>query len=217
MIERSTTVERVADAIRQEILIGRISPGSPLREQDLVGALGVSRGTIREAISVLVNEGLLTRESYRGATVAKLTEADIRDLFAVRRLIELAAVAALPHAAQRQRDELTAAERELARVFDLGDNNTRNEADVRIHVALVAALGSPRLSRIHGGVMTELRLALVAAYEDQDEELPGRHHEFIALVDAGDVEGAKAHLLHRLDLAEEELLAAVRQKAEPTG
>ena len=53
---RTSTAERVADAVREEVVEGRLRPGARLPEQTLCDALGVSRNTVREALSQLVNE-----------------------------------------------------------------------------------------------------------------------------------------------------------------
>jgi len=59
---RTSTAERVADAVREEVVEGRLGPGARLPEQALCDALGVSRNTVREALSQLVTERVLARD-----------------------------------------------------------------------------------------------------------------------------------------------------------
>ena len=61
-LEHSSTVDRVAEELRRALFDGEVEAGTPLREVALADAMGVSRSTIREALGVLVAEGLATRE-----------------------------------------------------------------------------------------------------------------------------------------------------------
>ena len=81
-IERLSTAERVADALREQLLSGAIAPGAPMRDVDLSARAGVSRTTVREALAALVREGLLTHSLHHGTEVARLAAADVRDIYA---------------------------------------------------------------------------------------------------------------------------------------
>ena len=70
-LEHSSTVDRVADELRRAVFEGEIESGTPLREVALAESLGVSRPTLREALALLVAEGLATREPNRGVSVAQ--------------------------------------------------------------------------------------------------------------------------------------------------
>ena len=84
----TSTAERVADAVREEVVEGRLLPGARLPEQRLCTALGVSRNTVREAMSQLVAERVLMREPHRGVFVARPDREAVRDVYRARRLIE---------------------------------------------------------------------------------------------------------------------------------
>ena len=90
-------VDRVTERLRDAIVSGRIRPGSKLPETRLATHFGVSRIPVREALSRLEAEGLLTRVPYRGAVVVKLTADQIAESFTLRALLEgFAARAATP-------------------------------------------------------------------------------------------------------------------------
>ena len=72
-LEHSSTVDRVAEELRRAVFDGELESGTPLREVALAESLGVSRPTVREALTVLVAEGLATREPNRGVAVATPT------------------------------------------------------------------------------------------------------------------------------------------------
>src|SRR3712207_5450747 len=91
-LRRESTAEQVAGALRDLIVGGGLAPGTRLREAPLSQQLGVSRNTLREALHILVSQGLVRHQAHRGAYVAELDADDVRDIFRVRRLVELAAV-----------------------------------------------------------------------------------------------------------------------------
>lgn len=80
-----------AREIRRAIQEGRIPTGTHLTETGVAGWLGMSRTPVREAMRRLENEGLLLNEPFRGAMVMRLDAEDIRQLYAVRELLEIAA------------------------------------------------------------------------------------------------------------------------------
>ncbi len=87
-IVRTTTVELVTTAIRQRILSGDLAPGEALRQEALADELGVSRVPIREAITRLTGEGLLTNVPHKGAYVAELSIEEVQETFEIRLRLE---------------------------------------------------------------------------------------------------------------------------------
>ncbi len=87
-IVRPTTVDLVLTAIRQRILSGELAPGEVLRQEALAEELGVSRVPIREAITRLTGEGLLTSVPHKGAYVAELSIAEVQETFDIRLRLE---------------------------------------------------------------------------------------------------------------------------------
>jgi DNA-binding GntR family transcriptional regulator len=84
--------ERIAAELRADIFSGALACGSALREVELVTKHGASRHTVREALRDLVASGLVTQDPRRSARVRLLTRADIRDVFGLRRVVELEAL-----------------------------------------------------------------------------------------------------------------------------
>ncbi len=75
-----TLAQRVADRLRTAILQGELQAGQPLRQAELASRFGVSPIPFREALRQLQAEGFVTLHSYRGALVATLSAAELRDL-----------------------------------------------------------------------------------------------------------------------------------------
>ncbi|HBY5597097.1 TPA: GntR family transcriptional regulator, partial [Klebsiella pneumoniae] len=80
--------EMIAQALRQKIIAGELLPGARLSERELTSQLDISRNTLREVFRLLTQEGLLRYQPNRGVCVAVPTDADIIDIYRIRRLIE---------------------------------------------------------------------------------------------------------------------------------
>ena len=90
--ERSTPDEAIYRRIYDSISAQELPPGTRLREDHLRKLFGVSRARIRKVLSLLAYEGLVQIEPNRGASVAKPSADEARELFAARRAIEGAVV-----------------------------------------------------------------------------------------------------------------------------
>ena len=83
-----STVEFVMSHIREGVRSGRFAVGNRIVEAELRRNLGVSRGSIREALSRLAAEGLLEVNLHRGASVRALSPQEIKDLLEIREVVE---------------------------------------------------------------------------------------------------------------------------------
>lgn len=82
------TENDIYERMVETILDHRLPPGTKLVEDRLATAFGVSRTRIRPVLVRLANEQIVTLTMNRGATVAQPTEAEAREVFEVRRMIE---------------------------------------------------------------------------------------------------------------------------------
>jgi DNA-binding GntR family transcriptional regulator len=206
-IQRQSTTEQAAEAVRQAILSGLLLPGMPLREAALAAELGVSRCTFREAARTLESEGLVRYQMNRGIVVADITGPDVADIYAARAAVELAAADALT----RHRDPAVYASLadlvdQIERAFGRGDTAAVLDGDRLFHATLVAATGSPRLRRIHRQLQQEQRLAL-ALSERSRRELGRTADDHRQLLDAlhGSPAQARAQLTAHLHAGAAEL------------
>ena len=79
---------RIADALRRDILDGRLAPGTRIRQERLAEEYGASRVPVREAIRTLEGEGLVTVVANTGAWVSRLSLAECEELYQVRERVE---------------------------------------------------------------------------------------------------------------------------------
>jgi DNA-binding GntR family transcriptional regulator len=122
--------EAVAAALRLDILQGRIPPGIRLDIDEIAIRHGVSRTPVRDALKQLEGEGLIQVLPYRGVEVTRLTDEDLRELFAIRIALERLA---LSQAALKVTDDEIGQLRRILRRMDR--IRTRDEAWMRLNAA----------------------------------------------------------------------------------
>lgn len=80
-VERLRLHDTVVEHLRNFIVEGRLAPGVKLNERELCEMLGISRTPLREALKVLAAEGLIDISPNRGASVSRMSAAEIREMF----------------------------------------------------------------------------------------------------------------------------------------
>ncbi len=205
----TSAVERVAEALREQIVEGALPPGTQLVEESLSAAMRVSRNTVREAYSLLIGERIAVRVPNRGVFVAAPDVAAVRDLYAVRALLEPAAVrwgpglTAARVAAMRAEVTLGRAARES------GDWTGVASANQHLHRLFVEVGGSDRLSTIFATVLAEMRLVFHQAGGDFHAPFVDDNVRLVELLEDGRREEAAEELAGYLTRACEALVARI--------
>lgn len=219
-LDRSSSAERAADILRRSITEGALPPGAQLSEVELTDALEVSRNTLREAFRLLTHEGLLVYRLHRGVFVPELTEADVVDLYRLRRVLECDVVRSL---AERDpqlpggrleplRDDVESSEA-AARA---GRWPAVGTANMRFHRHLIGLADSSRLDEITGRLLAELRLLfhVVATPRVLYEPYIARNRSLLELLAAREYDKAADDLHQYMVDSEAGLLAAFRARGE---
>ena len=213
-IQRGSLVDEVIDKLREQISSGAWAVDARIpTEPELVEALNVGRGTVREAVRALAHAGLLEVRRGDGTYVrarSELSGALRREIQAtthdhvqeVRRAIEveaarLAARRATP-ADLAACDAALAARDVAARKVEMADPRDTSwvdewvEADAHFHTAMVAAAGNPLLLDLYLEIGSALRTVLYerALRTDFDRFLVAGHSTLLDAVRAGDPEAA---------------------------
>jgi DNA-binding GntR family transcriptional regulator len=212
-VEHSSTVERVTEELRRALFEGELAPGTPLREMALADQIGVSRSTIREALSVLVTEGLATRVPNRGVAVTALSHGDVRDVLRARAALETAG-------ARRWKDSSRAQQDAVHRALDAFDQTARSDASpaevtaahLGVHRTLVGLTGSERLVATADALNAEIRLALahVDRLRRNAREQVAAHRDLVGLLQNGQTARAVRELERHLAHAEQSLNDAIQ-------
>ena len=161
--EGHSATETVRRIVREAIVDGRIPAGDQLRESRLVAMLGTSRGTVREAIRHLVQEGLVEYRMHRGVFVKSPLLQDQLDVYIAREAIEVWAARTLLE--RNDVLDLSALDEALATMRSREARQKRPTeetiaADLRFHHELVRMAGSERLTRAHETFAAETRMLL---------------------------------------------------------
>ncbi len=130
--------QRVATVIREAILEGNLLPGAPLVEKAIADDLEISRAPVREAIRMLVKEGLVESIAYKGSRVRRLSSRDVQEVYALRGLLERYAVRQFfEHETDDRLAPLETACDDMAQAADTGALKALNDADERFHRSLI--------------------------------------------------------------------------------
>ena len=205
--------DQVAERLRELIFDGTLAPGSFLDEVRLCEQLEISRTPLREALKVLVAEGLARHEPRRGCFVAQITERDVDEIFPVIGLLEgRAAFEATQKATQADINALEALHERLQRHADAGDINEYYAANLAIHEAFITLADNRWLAQSIGDLRKILRLARL-----QQLHAPGRldnslheHLAVFAALKSRDADAAEQAMRHHLFAQREALRELAR-------
>jgi GntR family carbon starvation induced transcriptional regulator len=213
-ISRATLTEQLEEALRADILDGVFLPGRRLRALEISERYGVSATPLREALQRLAAEGLVELDPRSGATVARISESDLRDVY---EMLSLFACMALERSIARgdeawadevraRFDALVVSTSTLEAGAATDDEARRRssyeaaEAHWRFHNALYVACGSPWLLRfvatLHAHAERYRRLAAHShgLRRDSRHEHEGIMVATLARDSAGAVTALREHL-----------------------
>ena len=142
-----TLAERAYLNLRHDVVCGKLAPGEKLRVEHLKDQYQVGAGTLREALSLLVSDALVTAEGQRGFRVAPISLADLADVTNTRVMLETEALRqSIRHGDAQWEVALKASYQHLTQTESQIDGpqpalwERRNK---NFHDALIAAFDSP--------------------------------------------------------------------------
>ena len=193
-LEKTSLREQALTALRRAITTGQLPPGTHLVETDLSDALQISRGTLREAMRQLQQEGLISAGARGRLAVRHLDNKEIKDIFAVRAALESLAAGEL--AARQDRADVVAelrravAEMERWAASNLED---RIEADLKFHRTMCHLSGNETLLHSWSSLEGSIRMSIM--YAGVDRALKNmdvkRHSDIVDAIESGDPDEAE--------------------------
>lgn len=201
--------DQIARELRADIIGGRLLPGMALVENDLVKAYSASRNTIREALHRLEQEGLTRYVRNKGVMVRRLDMGEVRDLFVVRRTLELQAIASSKPLSVDQSERMDNAIDATTLAREREDWRAVATHSLTFHQQIVGLLCSPLFDEFFAQVIAQLRLVFCAAPDEQRFQSPWleRDREIYALLVRGDKPAAGEAMSLYLDDSERLSLA----------
>ncbi|HEU4702837.1 MAG TPA: GntR family transcriptional regulator [Conexibacter sp.] len=205
-LARSLFSGQIAGSLREAIIGGTLQAGTPLVELQLAKQMEVSRGPVRSALHALEGEGLVRTRPNGRMVVAGFGPDDLRDLFAVRLLIESTA---MRWAAREEYDPAEVLACFEAMRAEGTSTPTLVDLDIRFHEALVALSGSRFLKQswlalapvLHAVIALGNRELTARDPKQNFERIIGSHEAIVAPLVARDVEGIVAKLTEQFELA----------------
>jgi DNA-binding GntR family transcriptional regulator len=161
---KRSLADDVTDRLRDAILHGGFKPGEPLREEQLAASLDVSRGPVREALVQLEREGLVIVRRHRGATVARLSRADVEEVYSLRLALErLAMRQAVQHATQEDLAAMEGVLDAFRAAFARGPTEQAiADLDVRFHDLIYRAAHHQRLYECWANLRAQIYIFLLS-------------------------------------------------------
>jgi GntR family carbon starvation induced transcriptional regulator len=207
--------------LKADILAGRLAPDQRLKINDLAGALEVSPGAVREALSRMVAEQLVVSRDQKGFVVAPLSIDDLNELTDLRCEIEAVALRwAVAAGDEEWEARILAASHRLRRTamsaVDASLAAAWVDRHAAFHRALVSGCGNRRLLELHTRLYQQAeRYRGISAYSHVARNVEGEHD---ALVDAAmdrDAEKLVALAIEHVRRTRDLIVAAVRERVEP--
>lgn len=196
--DRRNLHEVVLHQLLEAIRLGQLKPGDRLREEQIAEHLSLSRGTVREAIRRLEQEGLVVTHPHRGTFIASLTVKEVSDIFALRRLLEGFAVRlAARRATERDLEALGETTKAMVAASEAGRRLERIQIDHHFHEQICALSDNAYLHRVWSSLKCKLWLVYFARNDRSTADLVSRarsHYDLIELLRRRDADGAVAWL-----------------------
>jgi len=198
-ISRRSLGSQIADQLRQEILLGRIPPGTSVSQERLCELYGTSRMPVRDALVALTNEGLVVSTPGGHSVVAQMTRADVEDAFDI---------GAVVHGRAARRATERAGDEELARLRGLCDEMAAAEAadDVdllgelnwRFHKEINRLAGSAKLLAMVRSVSMDIPRSYLSELPGWATHVKDEHEAIVEALIARNGDDAERLMQHHL-------------------
>ncbi|RAU45417.1 MULTISPECIES: GntR family transcriptional regulator [unclassified Pseudomonas] len=217
-VERQRLHDVVVEHLRTFITEGVLAPGTKLNERELCETLGISRTPLREALKVLAVEGLIEINPNRGATVARMSELEIRETFELMSGIEA-------FAGELACDRITAEELDEIKALHYAMVVSKNQNDLpgyyqrnrAIHDLINQAARNTALRQVYLSLNRRIQALRFLSNQQAPkwERALHDHEEMIEALEARDGKRLSGILRHHLLEKRDALMLMVRDEREP--
>ncbi|MBL7161842.1 MAG: GntR family transcriptional regulator [Anaerolineales bacterium] len=183
--------------VRRAIIMGDRKPGERLNVEELANHYNTSVTPVRDALQLLSQEGLVTIKPRSGYFITQITLKELRDMFELRNMLELAAI---EHAVERVTDEQLAALREIHAGYTGDDDKSYDrytDENRRFHYLLAEASGNQELARTLGRLLN--RLARFMVLHHAGKTLQETHARIVDGLQNRDLSATRGALLADID------------------
>jgi DNA-binding GntR family transcriptional regulator len=193
----------VVQSLRKAILNAELRPGERLQQDLLARQLGVSRQPVREALRQLESEGLVSNVPRRGAVVREYSEAEVKDNYALRKLLETFAA---QQAARRITDEelvsLAALHHAMAdAVASDSEPSIAVDLNTEFHRVIHTAAAMPALDRLMAQLWVGFTVFTPLFVPNRASKSVEEHDAIVTALTARDPEASGRAMSVHLDMA----------------
>lgn len=210
-LDSRTLAEQIAALLRDDILCGRLEGGQRLSQERLADQFAVSRIPVRDALTELHAEGLITRQTRSGVRVAELSVVDLEELYDMRLALEpVLACLATPRLRSSDVDQMAA---QLS-IMELSVEPSQGwlDANAAFHRALNLRAGRPRMIALVDKLreQTERYIRQFQVLPGAGQELGVGHGEIFRAVTGGNPEAVASAVRDHMKLVRDRLLVHLR-------
>ncbi len=191
----------LASQLEALIVSGELVPGERVNELTIARNFGISRGPLREALGNLTAQGLLVQQKNRGTFVRQVEASEAQEIYALRQILELAAIDAVEPMPVRDRLKLVVGFESILASMQgaIRENDGRKYylLNLAFHELLVSAANNQKMLASYRALVRELvlfrrrNLRSVASMTDSLEE----HRQIVIALKNNDIELARANVI----------------------
>lgn len=205
-----TTSQHALEVLRRAVVQGQLRPGQRVLQEEVADRLGVSVASVREALTVLEQEGQMTYVPRRGYFVTELRIEDLEEIYELRRLLETRAVRlALPRLDEQGERRMRDAAMACVNAAMTSNIAAELEANRRFHFAILELPDQPHSLRLIRLLWDSTEAYRALYYNSAEERLHSvdAHDRILAAVATRDAE----RLIEELDRHRGRALGVLRR------
>lgn len=210
-----TVGESAYRQIRADIIFGHLAPEEKLKLDSLRKRYGASVSTLREILNRLTSEGFVVAEGQRGFEVAPISQENLKEISALRKLLECHALdLSLRNGDMDWEGGVVAAHHKLSQMEqrmiagDLSVKETWKRYDWEFHQAMIRACGSQSLIEIHGAIFDRYLRYQMISLTFRGRTVAEEHRQLLEAALKRDSDRAQELLRRHIDNGVEDALAS---------
>jgi DNA-binding GntR family transcriptional regulator len=203
--------EQIARRLRDDILLGRIAPGTTLSQVQLCELYGTSRMPVRDALRQLAHEGLVVTNTAGNSVVAAITASDVEDSLHVQAIVYgRMARRAAARATEADLAKLDELHRAMVAAAKAGDSEELPDLNWEFHRSINRIAAAPRLAALIRSMSLPREYQL--EFPDEQPRLNREHGAIVKALRAGDGEGAEKAMRAHFERAWRRLITDFEQR-----
>ncbi len=206
--------------LKEAITSVSLRPGASLVEAEVARQLGVSTTPVREALQRLGQDGLVVLSRYRGATVAEMTETDVREIYELREAFEpMAATLAVPVLSEEDFEEMRNAIAHASLAITQDDWRELSHWNRTFHGTLIRRCQNRRLRRVLETLQDQNRIIALLTWEGRgyDQQEHDEHSAILEAASRRQSDLAAEHLRHHIARFGRDVVRIWEERSTPGG